>query len=114
MNEIAPEIVRIGVGNACVRSVTPERVEYFDDGGLECFVDLKECARNRVRYVESWREDGARDGDSRMVGKSGFLDDSPCMQFLNDRSTRFHFGSVEGVLALKLLLAKVSWRALSF
>jgi hypothetical protein len=110
MSEIVPEIVRIGVGNACVRSVTPERVEYVDEGGQECFVDLKECARNRVQYVESWREDGARTGDYRVVGKSGFLDDSPWIEFMNKRRTRFEFGSLEEAQALKSLLAKARWR----
>lgn len=44
MNQIVPEIVRIGVANARIKCVTRQRVEYFDEAGQECFVDLKECA----------------------------------------------------------------------
>ena len=85
-------------------------MKFLDEAGQECFVDLKECARNRVRYVESWREDGARTGDYRVVGKSGFLDDSPWIEFMNNRRTRFEFGSLEEAQALKSLFAKARWR----
>jgi hypothetical protein len=44
VNKMAPEIVRISVGNARIKCVTPQRVEYFDEAGQECFVDLEECA----------------------------------------------------------------------
>ena len=109
-----PEIVRIGVGNARIKCVTPQRVGYFDEAGQECFVDLKECARNRVKDVESWRvEDGARERDFRLVAKYRFQDDSPCFEIMNDRHTRFEFGSLEGAQALKSLLAKARWLVLS-
>jgi len=114
LNQIVPEIVRIGVGNARIKCVTPQRVGYFDEAGQECFVDLKECARNRVKDVESWRvEDGARERDFRLVAKYRFQDDSPCFEFMNDRHTRFEFGSLEGAQALKSLLAKARWLVLS-
>lgn len=113
MNRLAPEIVRIGVTNAHIKCVTPQRVDYLDEAGQECFVDLKECARNRVQHVESWREDGARKADYRVVAKSGFLDDSPWIEFMNNRRTRFEFGSLEGAQALKSLLAKARWRVFS-
>lgn len=110
VNQTVPEIVRIGVANARIKSVTSQRVKYLNDAGLECFVDLKECARNRVQHVELWREDGARKGDYRVVAKSGFLDDSPWIEFMNNRRTGFEFGSLEGAQALKSLLAKARWR----
>ncbi len=44
MNHTVPEIVRIGVGNARIKCVTRQRVEYFDEAEQECFVDLDECA----------------------------------------------------------------------
>jgi hypothetical protein len=112
---MVPEIVEIGVANARIKCVTRQRVEYLDEAGQECFVDLKECARNRVKHVESWRvEDGAREWDFRLVAKCRFLDDdSPCFEFMNDRRTRFVFGSLEGAKALKSLLAKARWRVLS-
>ena len=113
MNQVMPEIVGIGVGNARIKCVTPQRVEYFDEAGQECFVDLKECARNRVKDVESWRDDGARKGDFSLVAKCSFQDDSPCFEFMNDRHTWFEFGSLEGAQALKSLLAKARWRVIS-
>lgn len=113
MNQMVPEIVRIGVANARIKSVTPQRVEYFDDAGQECFVDLKECARNRVKDVESWRDDGARKSDYHLVAKGRFLDDSPCIEFLNNRRPRFEFGSLEARQKLKTLLAKACCRVLS-
>ena len=112
MNQIVPEIVRIGAGNARIKCVTPQRVEYFDEAGQECFVDLDECARNRVKYVESWREDGARNGDFCLVAECSVQDDSPCFEFMNDRHTRFEFGSLGGAQTLKSLLTKTRWRVL--
>jgi hypothetical protein len=113
VNQMVPEIVRIGVGNARIKCVTRQRVEYLDEAGQECFVDLGECARNRVKDVESWREDGARTGDYRTVAKGSLVDDSPCIDFMNNRRTRFEFGSLEGAKALKSQLAKARWRVLS-
>jgi hypothetical protein len=112
VNQIVPEIVRIGAGNARIKCVTPQRVEYFDEAGQECFVDLDECARNRVKYVESWREDGARNGDFCLVAECSVQDDSPCFEFMNDRHTRFEFGSLGGAQTLKSLLTKTRWRVL--
>jgi hypothetical protein len=99
--------------NARIKCVTRQRVEYLDEAGLECFVDLKECARNRVQDVKSWRVDGAREGDFRLVAKCRFLDHSPCFEFMNNRRTRFEFGSLEGAQALKSLLTKARWRVIS-
>ena len=114
MNQIVPEIVRIGVANARIKCVTRQRLEYIDEAGQNCFVDLKECARNRVQHVKSWRvEDGARERDFRLVAKCSFQDDSPCFEFMNDRHTRFEFGSLEGAQALKSLLAKARWLVFS-
>ena len=49
VNQMVPEIVRIGVANARITCVTSERVEYLDEAGQECFVDLEECNRNYVQ-----------------------------------------------------------------
>jgi hypothetical protein len=111
---MVPEIVRIGVANARITCVTPQRVEYFDEAGQQCFVDLKECARNRVQDVQSWRvEDGARERDFRTVAKCSFQDDSLYFEFMNDRHTRFEFGSLEGAQELKSRLVKARWLVLS-
>jgi len=40
VNQTVPEIVRIGVANARIKCVTPQRVEYRDEAGRECFVEL--------------------------------------------------------------------------
>ena len=112
VNQIVPEVVRVGVGNARIKCVTPQRVEYFDETGQECFVDLNECARNRVQYVQSWRDDGPREWDFRLVAKCGFLDDSSCIEFMNNRRTRFESRSLEEAQALKSLLAKARWRVI--
>jgi hypothetical protein len=113
VNQIVPEIVRIGVAKACIKCVAPQRLEYFDEAGQECFVDLEECARNRVRDVESWRDDGARKSDYSLVAKGGFQDDSPYIEFMNNRRTRFEFESLEARQELKSLLVKARWRVLS-
>jgi hypothetical protein len=101
VNQISPEIVTIGAGNARIKCVTPQRVEYFDETGQQCFVDLKECARNRVKDVQSWRvEDGARERDFRLVAKCSFQDDSPCFEFMNfRRSPNIEITAREGSLA---------------
>jgi hypothetical protein len=113
-DQMVPEIVRIDVGNARIKCVTRQRLEYIDEAGEESFVDLGECARNRVQHVESWRvEDGARTGDYRTVAKGVLVDDSPCIDFMNNRRTRFEFGPLEEAQALKSLLAKARWRVLS-
>ena len=57
-DHVVPEIVRIGVGNARIKCVTRQRVEYLDEAGQECFVDLEECARN---WVQSHDEDDEDD-----------------------------------------------------
>jgi hypothetical protein len=49
VNQMVPEIVRIGVSNARITCVTPQRVEYVDEAGQECFVDLDECSRNLLK-----------------------------------------------------------------
>jgi hypothetical protein len=43
VNRTVPEIVRIGVANAQIKCVTPQRAEYLDEAGQECFVDFEEC-----------------------------------------------------------------------
>ena len=110
MNEIVPEIVRIGIANARIKRVTGQQVTYLEEAGQECFVDLQECARNRVEHVNSWRQDGARKYDFSMVAKWTFLDRSKCIEFTNNRRTRLEFGSLEGAQALESRLAKAGWR----
>jgi hypothetical protein len=75
LKQIAPELVRIGVANARIQCVTPQRVEYLDEAGQECFVDLEECARNWVKLH------GASPGRKYpYVAGRGFLEDPPCIR----------------------------------
>ena len=112
-----PEIVRIGVANARIKCVTPQRVEYLDEAGQECFVDLEECVRNRVQsynenkdeFVLLTSEDSAAAWNSRCVGQRGLLDDPPWVQFTNERRTRLEFGSYEEAYALLGPLGKAGW-----
>ena len=99
MNRIVPEIVRIGVANARIKSATRQRVEYLDEAGQECFVDLEECNRN---YVQLGSE-------TRYVGDRGLMLDPPWIEFTNKRRTRFEFGSSNEARTLKLQLMKVRW-----
>ena len=120
MTQTVPEIVRIGVGNARIKCVTSLRVEYFDEAGQECFVDLEECARNWAQsrnkddgdLVRLTSEDSAGRRKYRYVADRGFLDDPPWIEFKNKRRTRFEFGSSNEALGLKLQLVKARCRTL--
>jgi hypothetical protein len=112
VNQMVPEIVRIGVAHACIKCVTPQRVEYLDEAGLECVVDLDECNRNYVQLDNeelSTSEDSAATSRSHYVGHRGLLDDPPWIEFTNKRRTRFEFGSSNEALGLKLQLMKARW-----
>ena len=112
MNRIVPEIVRIGVANTRIKCVTPQRVEYFDEAGQECSVDLEECNRNYVQLDNEdllTSEDSAATSSSRYVGMRGLLVDPPWIEFTNKRRTRFEFGSSNEARTLKLQLMKVRW-----
>jgi hypothetical protein len=118
VDEIAPEIVRIGVTNARIKCVKYQRVEYLDRAGQECFVDLKECARNWVQlhssdddYLVLLTSQGIFDSFySSFVGQHGLLDDPPWVQFVNKRRTRFEFRSNEEAHALRRKLRGSGWR----
>ena len=112
MDEIVPEIVRIGVANARIKCVTPQRVEYFDEAGQECFVDLEECARNWVQLH------GARRGRKySYVAGRGMIEHPHWIEFTNKRRTRFEFRSSEAYTScfsgearrLKHLLFEARW-----
>ena len=116
MNQIVPEIVRIGVGDARIKCVTPQRVEYFDEAGQECFVDLDECSRNSVQSHIKDEGDSvvltSEDGDAvaRYVATRDLLHDPAWIEFKNKRRTRFEFGSSNEARGLKLQLMRLRWR----
>ena len=113
MNQMVPEIVRIGVSNARITCVTPQRVEYVDEAGQECFVDLDECARNWVEEDEDhfvlWTSED-RDAVARYVATRDLLHDPAWIEFKNKRRTRFEFGSSNEARGLKLQLMRLRWR----
>ena len=112
------EIIRLDVGDARIKSVASQRVEYLDEAGLERFVDLEECARNWVQLHN--KDDGelvllTSQGIfdsfySSFVGQHGFLDDQSWIKFSNKRRTRFEFGSVKEAHSLRRNLRGVGWR----
>jgi hypothetical protein len=112
VNQVVPEIVRIGVGNARIQCVTPQRVEYFDEAGQECFVDLEECARN---WVKEYRDTGRR--KYRYVAGRGMIEHPHWVEFANKRRTRLEFWSSEAYTScfqgearrLKHLLFEAGW-----
>ena len=117
MNQMVPEIVRIGVANARIKCVTRQRVEYLDEAGQECFVDLDECARNWDQLhnkneddlVLLTSEDSAGRRKYRHVAGRGMIGDPPWVEFTNKRRTRFEFGSSGEAYELKHLLFEARW-----
>jgi hypothetical protein len=104
---------------ARIKCVTPQRVEYFDEAGQECFVDLDECARNwRLRNEDEddfdllTSEDSAATSSSRYVGDRALSFDPPWIEFRNNRRTRLEFESSNEALGLKLQLMSVRWLTL--
>lgn len=120
MSQIVPEIVRIGVGNARIKCVTTQQVEYLDEAGQECLVDLEDSNRNYNQlhnedegdFVLLTSEEGTGDLSSRYVGGRELLHYPPWIEFTNKRRTRFEFGSSREARTLKLQLLKVRWRTL--
>ena len=116
VNQMVPEIVRIGVSNARITCVTPQRVEYVVEAGQECFVDLDECSRNSVQsHIEDEGDSvvlTSEDGDAvaRYVATRDLLHDPAWIEFGNKRRTRFEFGSSNEARGLKLQLMRLRWR----
>ena len=115
VNQMVPEIVRIGVSNARITCVTPQRVEYVDEAGQECFVDLDECSRNSVQSHIKDEGDSVvltsedRDAVARYVATRDLLHDPAWIEFKNKRRTRFEFASSNEARGLKLQLMRLRW-----
>ena len=115
MNQMAPEIVRIGVANSRIKRVTPQRVEYRDEAGQECFVDLDKCVRIRVQHY--YEKEGelvmvtSEGSASPYVARRSFHDEPPeWVEFTNERRTRFEFRSYkEAFNTLLQPLRKAGW-----
>jgi hypothetical protein len=115
VNQMVPDIVRIGVTNARIKCVTPQRVEYRDEAGQECFVDLDTCLRIPVHFyyekegnLALWTSEGS---DSRCVARRSSHDHPPeWVEFTNKRRTRFEFRSYKEACNILLQpLRKAGW-----
>jgi hypothetical protein len=90
------ELVRLGAGVAGIQKITPESVEYTNEAGVDCIIDLTRS----VKYERS----------TPIVGFRGMLDDPPWVRFFNERSTRFEFTDRdEAYEALLCPLSKFGW-----
>lgn len=106
-HEAAPEVHRIGPSGAHIVSVTQKRIEYTDAAGRGQFVDLEECARNWVRWSHDHRQEflplgGASQAEidaenARTVGLRGGGYPLWWAEFMNERKTRFEFGTWEAL-----------------
>jgi hypothetical protein len=118
VDPVEPEIVRIIVGGARIKRVTRQQVEYLNEAGQDCSVNLEECCRNYVQSSDENRgdcdlltsEDTADISSQRYVADRGMLEDSPWIAFTNKRRTRFEFGSSDEAQHLRSQLAMVRWR----
>lgn len=115
------ELVRIGVSDARIVSVSRERIEYVDKAGESRFIDLIACATawararssNSAHFVPlpGATEQSAIAWNSRCVGLRGALDNPCWVSFMNERRTRFEFESYDALYREVLApLRKVGWR----
>jgi len=119
VNQIVSEIVRIGVGNARIKCVTRQRVEYLDEAGQECFVDLDEGAINWVQLHNQNEDDlvlltsediSGRRKEPHVARRSFHVDAPEWVEFRNKRRTRFEFRSYnEAYHTLLQTLRKAGW-----
>ncbi len=104
-HEAAPEVHRIGVSGARIVCVTHQRIEYTDAAGRRHFVDLENCARCWVRWCHDHRREflslgGASQAEidaenACTVGLRGGGYPIWWAEFMNERKTRFEFGTWE-------------------
>ena len=83
------ELVRIGEGVAQIVRVSPERIEYIDEGGVAQAVELEAC-----------------DLGGKAVGWRNLIATPPYVFLNDDRKTSFLFASYEA--AYELFLAPLS------
>lgn len=105
--DATPEVVRIGAIGGRIVNVTQKCIEYIDMAGQEQFVDLDECAKNWARRHDDHRqkffplpgatEQGITAWNARCVGQRAATDNSPWVEFMNKRKTRFEFGTYEAI-----------------
>ena len=90
------ELIRIGEGIAQIVRISPERIEYIDQGGAAQTIELEAC-----------------DLGEKTVGWRNLIAAPPYVALNDDRKTSFLFASYEA--AYELLLAPLSlagWKTL--
>lgn len=80
------ELVRIGEGIAQIVRVSPERIEYVDEGGVAQAVALEAC-----------------DLGGKVVGWRNLIATAPYVALNDDRRTSFLFASYEAAYELLLV-----------
>ena len=83
------EVIRISTGASRIISVTPQQIEYVGLAAEPCTIDLKECARNYVRWHSDHRDEFIALSDpaevdawnARCVGTRDLCDSPPWVQF---------------------------------
>jgi hypothetical protein len=114
------ELVQFVDSEARIVNVTSERIDYIDAVGQERSIHLAECAKNWSR----WRDENCHDfqpmpgatgpgisaWNARCVGQRGSSVNRPWVEFMNDRQTRFEFGTHEDFdREIRRPLAKAGW-----
>jgi hypothetical protein len=107
MDLLQGEVVRIGVSGARIVAVTRQRIDYIDMVGQERFIDLEECAKGWAQLhddrsqeflpLPGATEQGIAAWNASCVGQRGALDNPPWAEFMNERNTRFEFGTYEAL-----------------
>ena len=119
--ERTSDVHRIESSGARIVRVTEKRIEYIDAAGRVQFVDLEECARSWVRWCHNHRQEvlplgGASQAEidadnARTVGLRGGSYPLWWAEFINERKTRFEFGTWEDLWGkLQGPLMAAGWR----
>jgi hypothetical protein len=120
MAQTTSEVIRVSTAGARILGVTQERIEYIDMAGQGQVVDLKECARNYVRWYDEHRREflplcGASQVEidaevARCVGQRGGPNPLWWIELMNGRKTRFEFETWEAsVMQLQGPLMVARW-----
>lgn len=104
-HEAAPEVHRVGSSGSHIVAVTEKRIEYTDATGRGQFVDLQECAKNWQGWYNDHRQEFLPLGsqveidaeNARTVGLRGGSYPVWWAEFMNERKTRFEFGTWEAL-----------------
>jgi len=104
-NQTSPKVNRVAPSGARILHVGQQRIEYVNMAGQERFIDLEECARNWVSWVDDHEDkfmalpgaseaDGAA-YDARCVCLRGGRRHAYWAEFMDEHKTRFEFQSFE-------------------